>query len=96
MKTSPRSTSSSTPPRATPNEHRGKAPAPPSKINFRKKFEALNRVRLTDSEIAPLLDDLTGPLMAKIKAIADQSRTLATLRDTLLPKLLSGELSVNH
>jgi hypothetical protein len=34
--------------------------------------------------------------MAKIKAIADQSRTLATLRDTLLPKLLSGELSVNH
>jgi len=25
-----------------------------------------------------------------------QSRTLATLRDTLLPKLLSGELSVNH
>jgi hypothetical protein len=25
---------------------------------------------------------------------AHQSRTLATLRDTLLPKLLSGELSV--
>ena len=25
---------------------------------------------------------------------ATQSRTLATLRDTLLPKLLSGELSV--
>ena len=24
-----------------------------------------------------------------------QSRTLATLRDTLLPELLSGELSVN-
>ena len=24
-----------------------------------------------------------------------QSRTLATLRDTLLPKLLSGELSTN-
>ena len=26
--------------------------------------------------------------------ITSQSRTLATLRDTLLPKLLSGELSV--
>jgi type I restriction enzyme S subunit len=26
----------------------------------------------------------------------DQSRTLATLRDTLLPKLLSGELSVRE
>jgi len=31
--------------------------------------------------------------MAKIKANADQSRILATLRDALLPKLLSGELS---
>ena len=27
---------------------------------------------------------------------AHQSRTLATLRDTLLPKLLSGELSVTE
>jgi type I restriction enzyme S subunit len=29
----------------------------------------------------------------KIAANAEQSRTLVTLRDTLLPKLLSGELS---
>ena len=28
-----------------------------------------------------------------MSAILHQSRTLATLRDTLLPKLLSGELS---
>jgi type I restriction enzyme S subunit len=33
------------------------------------------------------------PLFAKIRANADQARTLATLRDTLLPKLLGGELS---
>jgi type I restriction enzyme S subunit len=39
-------------------------------------------------------DELTAPLMAKIKANSTESRTLATLRDTLLPKLLSGELSV--
>jgi type I restriction enzyme S subunit len=32
-------------------------------------------------------------LMKLQKANEDQSRTLATLRDTLLPKLLSGELS---
>jgi hypothetical protein len=32
--------------------------------------------------------------MAKSKANSHESRTLATLRDTLLPKLLSGELSV--
>jgi type I restriction enzyme, R subunit len=29
--------------------------------NFRQKFEALNRVRLTDSEFAKLLDDLVSP-----------------------------------
>ena len=44
--------------------------------------------------VARRFDELTAPLMAKIKANSDQSRTLATLRDTLLPKLLSGELSV--
>ena len=43
--------------------------------------------------IAERFDELTAPLMAKIKSNADESRTLATLRDTLLPKLLSGELS---
>jgi type I restriction enzyme S subunit len=47
-------------------------------------------------EIAKRFDGLTAPLMAKIKANADQSRTLANLRDTLLPKLLSGELSVRN
>ena len=45
-------------------------------------------------EIAEHFDELTAPLMAQIKANSDESRTLATLRDTLLPKLLSGELSV--
>ena len=41
----------------------------------------------------------TAPLITRLLANAKQSRTLATLRDTLLPKLLSGELSVaelNH
>jgi len=46
------------------------------------------------TDIATRFDELTAPLMAKIKANADQSRILATLRDALLPKLLSGELSV--
>jgi len=44
--------------------------------------------------IARRFDELTAPLMAKIKANSNESRTLATLRDTLLPKLLSGELRV--
>jgi len=45
-------------------------------------------------DIARRFDELTAPLMAKIKANSTESRTLATLRDTLLPKLLSGELSM--
>lgn len=44
--------------------------------------------------VARRFDELTAPLMAKIKANSNQSRTLAALRDLLLPKLLSGELSV--
>ena len=45
----------------------------------------------------PLLDAMTrtmAPLIDQLIANRIQSRTLATLRDTLLPKLLSGELSV--
>src|SRR5262249_47434583 len=45
-------------------------------------------------EVADRFADLPAPLMAKIKGNSTESRTLATLRDTLLPKLLSGELSV--
>jgi hypothetical protein len=33
-------------------------------------------------------------MVAQIRNNEEQSRTLATLRDTLLPKLLSGELSI--
>jgi len=47
-------------------------------------------------DIAERFDELAAPLMAKIKANADQSRILATLRDALLPKLLSGELRVEE
>ena len=35
-----------------------------------------------------------SPLIDQLIANRTESRTLATLRDTLLPKLLSGELSV--
>lgn len=46
----------------------------------------------------PLLDAMTRvmePLIDRVIANQIQSRTLATLRDTLLPKVLSGELSVS-
>lgn len=47
----------------------------------------------------PLLDIMTttmSPLIDQIIANRIQSRTLATVRDTLLPKLLSGELCVRE
>jgi len=46
---------------------------------------------------APLIEAFTTvakPMFEHINRNTEKSRTLATLRDTLLPKLLSGELSV--
>lgn len=41
-------------------------------------------------------DSQIAPIFAAIYANEEQSRTLATLRDTLLPKLLRGELNVEY
>jgi len=41
-------------------------------------------------------NDALSPLVDKIIATRIESRTLAALRDTLLPKLISGELRVKH
>jgi type I restriction enzyme, S subunit len=61
----------------------------------------IQRSHLTAANViispAPLLDAMTrimSPLIDQLIANRIQSRTLATLRDTLLPKLLSGELNV--
>lgn len=56
----------------------------------------MNRIDfiLPPPEISRTFAKTIEPLFARIRANTDQSRTLATLRDTLLPKLLSGELSV--
>ncbi|MCS6245241.1 MAG: restriction endonuclease subunit S [Opitutus sp.] len=56
----------------------------------------LNRIpfMLPSPEIGEAFAKSIEPLFAKIRANTDQSRTLATLRDTLLPKLFNGELSV--
>ena len=45
-------------------------------------------------EIAEKFAERADPIFRLIDENAKQSRTLATLRDALLPKLLSGELSV--
>ena len=60
-----------------------------SKQNFRPI-----PVVLPPKELMAVFTAEVAPLYAQITANLHQSRTLATLRDTLLPKLLSGELSV--
>jgi type I restriction enzyme S subunit len=56
-------------------------------------FEQLRFV-IPPDEIVAAYERQAGPLDEQIRTLENQSRTLATLRDTLLPKLLSGELSV--
>ena len=60
-----------------------------SKQNFRPI-----RVVLPPKELMAAFTAEAAPLYAQVTANLRQSRTLATLCDTLLPKLLSGELSV--
>jgi type I restriction enzyme S subunit len=60
-----------------------------SKQNFRPIS-----VVLPPKELMAVFSTKVEPLYTRIRANLHQSRTLATLRDTLLPKLLSGELSV--
>jgi type I restriction enzyme S subunit len=39
-------------------------------------------------------EKLVSPMFERILKICEESRTLASLRDTILPKLISGELRV--
>ena len=58
-----------------------------SKHNFRPI-----RIVLPPKQLMAAFIGGVAPLYAQITANLQQSRTLATLRDTLLPKLLSGEV----
>jgi len=51
-------------------------------------------IAMPDSELAAQYTRLVEPMMAKIQSNIMESRTLAALRDALLPKLTSGELRV--
>lgn len=46
------------------------------------------------AELANKFDVLVAPLLQKIEANVRQNIELATLRDILLPKLLSGEIEL--
>ncbi len=48
------------------------------------------------SQLARAFGAIAGSVFKTMKAHDEQSRTLAAIRDTLLPKLLSGEIRVKH
>ena len=63
----------------------------------------IQRHHLTNAKLAVppqlllrALDDFIAPLIESVWRRSVQSRTLAALRDTLLPKLISGEMRIKH
>jgi type I restriction enzyme S subunit len=46
-------------------------------------------------QLVEVFTAVAKPMFDQINRNIDQSRILASLRDTLLPRLLSGELSIN-
>ncbi len=59
----------------------------------RKTFKTITAV-VPPIEVIQTFEELIDPFLERIKSNVFESRTLAELRDTLLPKLISGELRV--
>jgi len=53
-------------------------------------------VALPNKDVAVLFGKLVGPLFSRVRVAAEENRALSLLRDTLLPKLISGELRVTR
>jgi type I restriction enzyme S subunit len=51
---------------------------------------------LPPNEVAAAFTNQVRLIVAQVVASIHQARTLANLRDTLLPKLMSGEMRVGH
>lgn len=60
----------------------------------RPEVVAATPVARPDDRVLGAFSKYTAPLLARIAQSERESRTLAALRDTLLPKLISGELRV--
>jgi type I restriction enzyme S subunit len=61
----------------------------------RTTFDGVSTV-LPPAEIASRFDLAVAPMLGRIRTNLKESRVLGTIRDTLLPKLLSGELRVRE
>ena len=61
----------------------------------KKTLEGL-RIIVPESKYIERFEKVTNPLDGQIRCKEEESRRLASLRDTLLPRLMSGELKVNE
>jgi type I restriction enzyme, S subunit len=64
--------------------------------SVRPEVVAATRAVEPSHKVIENFSHIVGPLLAEIDQNNQGSRTLAALRDTLLPKLISGELRVKH
>jgi len=62
--------------------------------HIQRKHLSDARVLIPSKPLMDSMDNLMDPLVERVVASIHESRTLAALRDTLLPKLISGELRV--
>lgn len=65
-------------------------------IHIGKKDFDKFQITLPTEEILDKFDELTDPILDQIVANRLENRRLAELRDTLLPKLMNGEIEVNE
>ena len=65
--------------------------------NFRiKDFTSIEPVIIPDEDSLGYFQSFIDNLQIKLQMNGSESQKLATIRDTLLPKLMSGELKVNE
>lgn len=63
--------------------------------SVRPEIVAATSVSLPPNEIVRSFSELTRPLLEKIAATNRLSKTLSEIRDTLIPKLITGEIRVS-
>ena len=61
----------------------------------KKAFENIKIIIPTEKDVS-VFNAIVNSMDGKIKNMEKESRHLAELRDTLLPKLMSGEITVNE
>ena len=62
--------------------------------HIQRRHLSAARVAVPSKDVLRFADATLGPMTDRILAARTESRSLASLRDTLLPKLISGELRV--